>query len=325
MEEEYNESETDARQEFQNMRDLIKNQNSSDFANLKLKMDYMIQGLEEKFKEANQMYSSTTEQQNSKLKFMRQQDEQNMKTIETNNRKLHRLQKNLNHWRTKMTNNIRECEQRNKALKEEKDAIAGHFQQLKGKMNKFRERQNSHLVELTSNCNHAIRELNSKLGMAERMLLLVEMNTRLETDEEKLFDTLQDSSTTTPESLKDSKSEQTPRDPLATKMLKTTGAPVERWDYLQNFYAKLNKVVLDKTALESEKTKLAQENAALKEELNGFLSDLSVTNEVMGQDNSLLILNGNSGANTPAPIATAREANAIKNVVKQQLLVFQQT
>lgn len=62
-----------------------------------------------------------------------------------------------------MSNNVRECEIRNKALKEEKDAIAQHFQNLKSKMNKFREGQGKKLAEVTNIANETIKELNKKL------------------------------------------------------------------------------------------------------------------------------------------------------------------
>jgi hypothetical protein len=62
-----------------------------------------------------------------------------------------------------MANNIRECEQRNKALKEEKEAIQAHFQNLKAKMNKFRERNGKQLTELTQNSSNAIKQLQFKL------------------------------------------------------------------------------------------------------------------------------------------------------------------
>ena len=40
-----------------------------------------------------------------------------------------------------MACNARDCEEKNKMLKDEKEAILVHFSQLKGQMNKFRENQ----------------------------------------------------------------------------------------------------------------------------------------------------------------------------------------
>lgn len=101
---------------------------------------------------------------------MGKQDEDNLKNIDQNARKLKRLQKGLNHWRTKMANNVKECEDRNKALKEEKDAIAYHFQLLKSKMNKFREKQTASLTELSQNTNTCITTLTKKIKTVGKCL-----------------------------------------------------------------------------------------------------------------------------------------------------------
>lgn len=118
MEQEFAEAENSARREFQDIRDEIKTHNAEEFSFLRVKLDGRISQMEREFEQANNSYTSTTEQQITRLKQMTFQDEQNTKTIDLNNRKLKRLHKSLNHWRTKMANNVRECEQRNKALKE---------------------------------------------------------------------------------------------------------------------------------------------------------------------------------------------------------------
>jgi len=43
-------------------------------------------------------------------------------------RRLQRLQDSLVHWKTKLATNAKKCEERNRAMKAEKDAIFGHFQ-----------------------------------------------------------------------------------------------------------------------------------------------------------------------------------------------------
>lgn len=85
-----------------------------------------------------------------------------------------------------MANNVRECEARNRALKEEKDNIQQHFQALKGRMNKLREKFSGRLAELTKNTNGTIKSLDNKLQTVERILTLAEMNLKLETEKEKV-------------------------------------------------------------------------------------------------------------------------------------------
>ena len=43
-------------------------------------------------------------------------------------RRLQRLHDQTAHWKAKLASNANECEERNRALKEEKEAIGRHFQ-----------------------------------------------------------------------------------------------------------------------------------------------------------------------------------------------------
>ena len=73
------------------------------------------------------------------------------KEIEQKIRKIDRLQSSLQHWRMKISQNVKECAQRNASLMEEKNGIQSHFQHLKTRMNKFRDVQGKRLNELTKN------------------------------------------------------------------------------------------------------------------------------------------------------------------------------
>ena len=81
---------------------------------------------------------ATTEQRTQDFKHLASRTSE-CQTIEMQMRKLQRLQDSLAHWKTKLASNGRECDERNRALREEKDAISRHFQELKSRMNKFRE------------------------------------------------------------------------------------------------------------------------------------------------------------------------------------------
>jgi hypothetical protein len=85
-----------------------------------------------------------------------------------------------------MTNNAKENEERNMALREEKDAIQSQFQALKKKMNSFREQEKVRLTELTLLSNNVVKTLRGKVEKAEMIIKLAEMNRKLETEEEKI-------------------------------------------------------------------------------------------------------------------------------------------
>lgn len=122
-----------------------------------------------------------------------------------------------------MAANAKECEDRNRVLKEEREIMLAHFQELKGQMNKLREAARAELLILTLQSNAAISELkrvSTKVGVlttfnkslnlfifiiliiifyivfilipvfimqGERILKLAEMCRKLETEEEKVL------------------------------------------------------------------------------------------------------------------------------------------
>ena len=50
----------------------------------------------------------------------------------------------------------------NKGIRQQKDGIGMHFQDLKSRMNTYRENQAQRLTDLTLNSNKAIKELKAK-------------------------------------------------------------------------------------------------------------------------------------------------------------------
>lgn len=70
-----------------------------------------------------------------------------------------------------MAANAKECEDRNRILKEEREIMLAHFQELKGQMNKLREAARAELMVLTLQSNAAIKELKrvtNKVNRQER-------------------------------------------------------------------------------------------------------------------------------------------------------------
>merc|ERR1711988_818254 len=215
-------------------------------------------------------------------------DQESAKQIERQMRKLQRLQDSLAHWKTKIANNQRECEERNKALREEKEAIARHFQELKGRMNRFREQEGRRLQQLTINSEKAIQGLEKRMERVEKILKLAELNRKMETEREKVLPFYQSSVEEEEQAALDASE--------ITKSLQTSatgkdGAVVEEWDYLNNFFKRYNKVLMDEFAIKREKGRLAQENSDLRSILKQYLDGISVNEDVINTLNPLLVVN----------------------------------
>jgi dynein regulatory complex subunit 2 len=102
-------------------------------------------------------------------------------------KKLMRLQESLNQWKAKIGANSKECEERNKLLRAEKEQILRHFHELKAKMNRAREREAARLQTLCLRSSKCLKELATAQGRAENILKLAELNRKLETEREKVI------------------------------------------------------------------------------------------------------------------------------------------
>ena len=173
-------------------------------------------------------------------------------------------------------------------MRAEKDAIFGHFQELKGRMNKFREAEGRRLQELVINSQASIAALQAKLEKAERILKLAELARKLETEREKVLPFYESS---VEEEEKAAADAADIRKSLQTSATGKDGQVVEEWDYLNNFFKRYNKVLLDEQAIERERDRLKRENTDLRSILKQYLDGISVNEDVINNPNPLLVVN----------------------------------
>ena len=320
MEAEFNEQEGEARQQFDSDREEIKGKNSEEYNVLRFTLEGLIEELERHFDAAHANYMATTEQRTQDFKHLTIKDQQSAKTIEMQMRKLQRLQDSLAHWKTKLASNQRECDERNRALREEKDAISRHFQELKSRMNKFRESEGRRLQELVINAQSSLKALQAKLEKAERILRLAELARKLETEREKVLPFYQSSVEEEEKAAADAadlrKSLQTSAVDLQTSATGKDGHVVEEWDYLNHFFKRYNKVLLDEQAIERERDRLRRENTDLRSILKQYLDGISVNEDVINAPNPLLVVNHKTNIVMPnahrmAPVSTVIEGSHV--------------
>eukprot|EP00163_Fabomonas_tropica_P007149 TRINITY_DN1680_c0_g1_i2.p1 TRINITY_DN1680_c0_g1~~TRINITY_DN1680_c0_g1_i2.p1 ORF type:complete len:511 (-),score=160.32 TRINITY_DN1680_c0_g1_i2:175-1707(-) len=307
MEAEFAEKEDGARQEFQSQKEDIKNKTSEEYNVLRIMLESQIDALGAHFEQAHSQYMLQTEQRTQAFKLLTMNDHKNAKTIEMQLRKLQRKQEELAHWKTKMYNNMRECEERNKALKEEKDAIAKHFHDLKARMNAFRAGQAKRLAELTKNARGATGKLKERVKKAEAILKLSELNKKMESERERVLPFYK-STVTTEEAEGEDAGESPELTTLHSAAVDAEGRTLEEWDKLQNFFKRYNKVLLDKHAISKEKERLIRENQDLRLILKQYLDGISVNDDVMNAANPLLVVNGRTNQVRRMPVAPMTQA-----------------
>jgi len=117
-----------------------------------------------------------------------------------------------------------------------------------------------------------------------------DMNRKLETEREKILpyyeSTVEEPIPETTEPLKSYHASAVTKD----------GRPVDRWNYLDYFFRRVNKVGLDTAALRQERDALQRENDDLRAILKQYLDGITINEEVLAGPNLLLIVNQRSNA-----------------------------
>eukprot|EP00112_Aurelia_sp_Birch-Aquarium-sp1_P015187 Seg3346.2 transcript_id=Seg3346.2/GoldUCD/mRNA.D3Y31 product="Dynein regulatory complex subunit 2" protein_id=Seg3346.2/GoldUCD/D3Y31 len=298
MEHEFEERESDARQEFQSLRDEIKNKNLEEKHALRIQLEGQVEELWKQFQAALKNYNETTEERKVAFENLKIKDEKSAKEIEMQMRKLQRIQEKISQLRSKMSQHAKECDDRNKDLKEEREVIAAKYHELKGQMNRFRDQQRSRLTALTLQSNAALQELEKKKELGDRILRQGEICRKLETEEEKVLPFY--ASSLAPE--EDHDVQAAVEEPAVEKLAEI----MHEYSPLENFWKRLNKVLLDKLALDKEKQTLQEENQQLRSVLKQYLDGISVNDEILSQTNPLFVVNNRTNVVMSVPVMDPR-------------------
>ena len=324
MEKDFEEQEQDARHDFEGQCEETKSKSSEELNFLKMQLEAIIEELEKMFENARKGYKHNNESLQVKYKNLKLNDQKSAREIERKTKDMKKLQDAVAQCRARINSNARECEERNKALKEEQQMIMAHFQELKQRVNRFRDGEMKKLTALTTASRGCIKDLEGKQKLMENVLKLSELNRKLETEREKVLPFYQstiddaDAMKGAPQaSMKDVKA-------MHSYALGQDGAAVEEWNYLDNFFKKYNKVLLDKFALTKEREQLERQNEDLRLILKQYLDGVSVNEEVMAGTNSLLVLNDKLQLNVPvgsrreAPATVVEAATSVLATAKQK-------
>ncbi|KAG5458620.1 MAG: hypothetical protein BJ554DRAFT_1122 [Olpidium bornovanus] len=148
-------------------------------------------------------------------------------------------------------------------------------------MNAFREAERAKLTELTVVSNKVIKDMRAKVLTAERIIKLAEMNRKMETEEERVIPFYESTE---------------------TDALVDVASLGDKYEALNRFYKRHNKVLLDKLALDDQKRALQEENENLRAILKQYLDGISVNEEVLNTVNPLFVVNGRTNAPLHAPL-----------------------
>lgn len=198
--------------------------------------------------------------------------------------------------------------------------------------------------------------MTEQAELAERILGLAELARKMETEREKVTphheplgaqegaqeaaeetDMVKSMKKETFETLLDDRDAPLPS-PYQSSVCEDAGGPVRRFNQLDRFWKKFNKVLLDKLAIENERNRLRDENEALQVRpiggagqhvkcmvltcfsvpmcalvtqrfLKQYIDGVSVNDSVLNTaGNPLLVINGQVNLNRPLPVRLDKEA-----------------
>merc|ERR1712188_357449 len=180
-------AEQELRTEFEGLQADYRGKHEEEKQVMKVTLETSVGDFERMLDSAYNTYYDSTRKQTEKYKSLQRKDLGDSRKIDGMQKRCARLQESLQHWRTKISNNMKEAEARNKALREEKEKVVGHYQELKGRMTGVREAEERRLTELTLNSRKAITDLTEKLNLAEKITRLGELNRKMMTEREKVL------------------------------------------------------------------------------------------------------------------------------------------
>ena len=225
---------------------------------------------------------------------------QNTTIIKRQMKTLNRISDNITDCKLRLAGNQKEWDQRNKQLKTEKESVLRHFQKLKERMTQSRTHERTLLTQLTVESRECLDQLKGRQDTAQGLLRQAEMCRKLETEQEKVLPFYADSLSLEEietaggggpvEVVEVNVGEQA----FATSLL--TQQPVGKHDMLVNFWKRYNKAQLDQLAAQKERTTLETENTRLRAILKQYLDGISVSESVLQQQNTLMVVNYKTNA-----------------------------
>ncbi|KAH0629153.1 hypothetical protein JD844_011008 [Phrynosoma platyrhinos] len=308
MEQNFADSEYEARLDFQSTRDDVKNKNLEEKHYLRMQLEGKVEELWKRFQQALRNYTEATEDRKVAFEALKLRDEKSTKEIEMQMKKLQKMQDLIIVLKNKIALHARESEEQNRRVRDEKELVLKQLQKLKCQMNRARAKARSNLAKLTQESMRTLKMLEHVVEKAELILRLAEMCRRLESEEEKVLPFYASSLSWDEQRTADKVAMEKPVEPLAEMMQDYVG--------LERFWQRYNKVRLEQLSLERAKEALLQDNLKLRQLLKQYLDGISVNDEVLSQINPLMIVNQPTIMPSPVSFGADQVRRPIYNVVE---------
>ena len=329
--------------DFEQLKEALKRKNLEQIHVLQSEMDAVMEGLERKLEEAHLAYLTNTDHRTQDFKVLSERGQHDTQMNERQQRALKRLNRLLQLWRSKASNNVRECEERNETLEEERGAVSGHLERLKHDMARVRNATLADMKALASAAAEAKATLAENTALAQRLLGLAEAMRSYESASEKVDPFAATRGTLPAQTVgpgadflaatraaggaeaaaaggaaAGSALQQELRlleAEAASELAPGTAEAFEEAEALHNFYGRYNKALMETLAMERQRERLRAENAELQNILQQTLDTMAVTPSAVDGPNALLVVNGRVTLNRAPPVREVVHPVAIEAAI----------
>ncbi|VDD82340.1 unnamed protein product [Mesocestoides corti] len=229
-------------------------------------------------------YLKATEERRAFYEELKSRNEQAEKDIEYQMIHLNNVSSRIVTEKSRLAKVQEEYKEKNRLLCEERDRLRAHFLNLKRQINQLHDRQFVKLTNLANISSSVRKAVAEMVRQANIIIGLGEQCRCLETEEEKVLPFY--TSCLTQEEEKELSEAYNNEEDLDIKAL------LKRYEPLEIFWRRFSKAQLDSLVLLRERKSLEKENCTLRSLISQYLENMSISDKVMSQPNSLLIING---------------------------------
>merc|ERR1719376_1399113 len=101
---------------------------------LRIQLESSVENLWKQFQLALKNYNETTEERKAAFELLKNKDEKSSREIDMQMKKLQKLQDTISSLKARIQQNNRECEDRNKMLREEREFVQDTISSLKARI-----------------------------------------------------------------------------------------------------------------------------------------------------------------------------------------------
>lgn len=172
-------------QDHEQLREEMRNKHLEDMNILKLSLENNTDELRKKIEKVHTHYTQANEQKAEDFKYLLKKDEELSKSIESKIRDMEQLQRLVSQWKAKITGHIKENQDRNEALFQQKRMILNQSLKLKESMEKFRKESKKKLHAQKVEHDGKKKKLEEQIALGKEILKLQKLASRYETEEER--------------------------------------------------------------------------------------------------------------------------------------------